>query len=249
MSPIQIGKGHVYHSRKEGAANSFRYPTFYIYFCCDQENELQNLLRTKFRYLLSFKGYDYLQGQMGPVDSSVKKFIRDYCNYEAEEVWLHTLPRMFGYVFNPVTFWICRRDQKVEAVLVEVNNTFGERHFYWIHPQEQITNQKWYRAEKVFHVSPFFPVDGFYQFRFQLDEDSARIDINYHNPSGPLRLATWVTGRAEALADQSALALFSTYGWMTQLVVLRIHYQAFKLWIKKTRFHRKPALPQEKVSL
>ena len=43
------------------------------------------------------------------------------------EVVLMTLPRMLGYVFNPVSFWFCRdRAGALRAVLCEVNNTFGE---------------------------------------------------------------------------------------------------------------------------
>src|SRR5690606_146506 len=47
------------------------------------------------------------------------------------EVWLHTHPRVWGYTFNPVSFWYCHRaDGGLRAIVVEVNNTFGERHCY-----------------------------------------------------------------------------------------------------------------------
>lgn len=254
MNSIQIGRGHVHHSRHEGGRLNFRYPTFFLLFRCDLESpsatpeSLQRLLRTKFLKLLSFSSRDYLNGRDLPLVDSIKIFLRKFCQYEAEEVWLQTMPRMLGFVFNPVSFWYCRRGEKLEAVLVEVNNTFGERHFYWIRPGREITSGEWFRAEKVFHVSPFFPVDGFYQFRFRIEPQRSRVDINYHEPSGPLRLATWVSGHLSPLSDQSPVSIFGRYGWMTALVVLRIHSQAFKLWLRKTRFYRKPALPAEEVS-
>ncbi len=248
MSLIQIGEGHVHHSRTEGANNSFGYPTFFIYFRSDQESELREIFSKKFHGLLSFHSKDYLKGEAGALHAVVKKFLIEECNYIAEQVWLHTLPRMFGYAFNPVSFWMCYRNSELEAVLVEVNNTFGERHFYWIYPGNEIKPDFWYRAEKVFHVSPFFPVDGFYEFRFQCSEKEMKVDINYHRNDGALRLITWVTGRLSPLKLKNGPALFAKYGWMTIMVVLRIHYQALRLLVKKSRYFRKPPLPDQEIS-
>ncbi len=248
MSLIQIGNGQVFHSRKEGAANRFNYSAFFLHFRCDQDAELQKHMRDRFRRALWFTSVDYLKGKAGDLDLLVKDFLREFCGYEAEEVWLHTLPRMLGYVFNPVSFWLCRRGGNLEAVLVEVSNTFGEKHFYWIQPPLGISADEWYRAEKVFHVSPFFPVEGFYQFRFDVATSDARIEINYHGPSGALRLATSVQGQLSPLQNYSAAMLFRRYGWMTAMVVLRVHFQALKLWLKKSHFYSKPALPREEVS-
>ncbi len=248
MNSILIGRGHVFHSRSELAKHSFRYPTFFLYFRCDQEQELLNQLKKRFFGLISFSGQKYLKNEIGPVGKTIKKFLKEKCNYETGTVWLHTMPKMLGYAFNPVSFWICKRDDKIDAVLVEVNNTFGERHFYWIHPETGIDETTWYKAEKVFHVSPFFPIDGFYQFRFQVDDKQSRIDINFFKPNGDLRLATWVSGQFSYLLNQNVYSIFGSYGWMTPLVVIRIHLQAVKLWIKKCQFYRKPALPQQEVS-
>lgn len=246
---LKIVKGSVYHSRRQGADNSFRYPLFFIYFRTDQEPVLSQLFRSRFYRLLSFRSQDYLHKNSGDLDENIKQFLRQNCNYEAEEVWLHTLPRMLGYAFNPVSFWLCHKQKKLEAILVEVNNTFGERHFYWIHPDEDITSEKWFRAEKVFHVSPFFPVDGHYKFRFQITEKNAQIDIHYYENEKSLRLITGVQGKFSSLSEQSPLKLFGRYGWMTLMVIFRIHTQAFRLFFKKSQFYSKPAPPEEKVSL
>jgi DUF1365 family protein len=244
---MNIGQGNVFHSRKEGVSHSFRYPTFFLYFKCAKEQELKDTLCKKFAGFVAIASEDYLKGKPGPIDQNIKSFLKEFCGFDAQDVWLHTLPRMFGYAFNPVSFWFCKRGEKLEAVLVEVNNTFGERHFYWLHPENGIKDQ-WIRAEKVMHVSPFFPVEGFYNFRFQLTEKDARIDINYHSPDGSLRLATWVSGALSPLASQSLLSVCVKYGWITPMVVFRIHIQAIRLWFQKIRFYRKPAPPQQEVT-
>lgn len=248
MSVLQIGQGKVHHHRAEGAKNSFNYPTYFIYFNCKQEEELRSVFRKNFYSTLSLESKDYLRGSTESIDSCVKNFLKTSCNYEADEVYLHTLPRVLGYAFNPVSFWFCFRQNTLDAVLVEVNNTFGERHFYWIHPGNTITSDTWYKAEKVFHVSPFFPVDGFYQFRFNLNKESIKVDINYHAPEGHLRLATAVEGDLTPLTHHSLLPLFFKYGWITLFVILRIHTQALRLWIKKQKFYTKPALPEKEIS-
>ena len=118
-----------------------------------------------------------------------------------------TLPRMLGYVFNPVSFWFCRdRSGALRAVLCEVNNTFGESHCYLVHHDDRrpIEPDAWLEGRKVFHVSPFLPVEGGYRFRFRLDDGRAHVDVNYHDAEG-LMLATSVGGRREALTDASVL--------------------------------------------
>lgn len=246
---VKIGQGHVYHSRLEGGKNSFRYPTFFLHFDCEFEAKLQKLFAGKFKNLLSISSENFLEFRSGEFDFNIKAFLLEHCGYVAEKVELQTLPKMLGYGFNPVTFWLCLRGRSLEACLVEVNNTFGEKHFYWLFPHGGLEAHKWYGATKVFHVSPFLPIEGFYRFRFQITDEQSRIDINYFGPDEKLRLATWVEGKFSALEDSSVTALFAKYGWMTLLVVVRIHFQALRLLLKRNKFYSKPELPAKKVSL
>jgi DUF1365 family protein len=161
-----------------------------------------------------------------------------------------TMPRLLGYVFNPVSFWFCRdRAGSLRAVLCEVNNTFGERHCYLVHRHDgqPIAPDAWLEGRKAFHVSPFLPVDGRYRFRFRLDRDHAHVDVNYHDEQG-LLLATSVSGRCEPLSERSLVRRFVANPTMTVAVIARIHWQAFHLWRKRVRVHRKPDPPTELVS-
>ena len=133
-----------------------------------------------------------------------------------------TLPRMLGYVFNPVSFWFCRdRSGALRAVLCQVNNTFGESHLPGP-PRRPPADRAGRLAggRKVFHVSPFLPVEGSYRFRFRLDDGRAHVDVNYHDAQG-LMLATSVGGRREALTDASVLRRFLGNPTMTLAVIVR----------------------------
>lgn len=163
---------------------------------------------------------------------------------------LMTLPRLLGYVFNPVSFWFCRdRAGGLRAVLCEVNNTFGESHCYLVHHAggRPLQADEWLEGRKVFHVSPFLPAEGTYRFRFRLDHRHAHVDVNYHDAHG-LMLATSVGGRREPLTDRAVLRRLVANPAMTLAVVARIHWQALQLFCKRAKFHRKPPPPAEPVS-
>ncbi len=166
------------------------------------------------------------------------------------EVVLQTMPRIFGYVFNPVSFWFCHdRDGRLRAVLAEVSNTFGEHHNYLLHHADlrPIGADEELRARKVFHVSPFFPASGEYRFRFASRGalHSARID---YWDADCCRLGTRVGGRAEPLGAAALARWLLRFPFMTLGVIARIHWQALRLWRKRVSFFRKPLPPLEETT-
>ena len=241
-------QGHVYHSRSETAQNSFKYPIFNLYFSVDAEKDLKHVLQKKFFNFLQMKGKDYLSRKSDSLFDSITTLLKEKFDYKAEKIFLQTIPRMFGYTFNPINFWYCFNGNILEAVLCEVNNTFGESHCYWLFQDGKDLNGQWLKAQKEFHVSPFFAVEGEYHFRFQNSRKHLHVDILFLNADGKNKLNTWVKGDLTPLINSSALSLLFKYGWMTPLVVLRIHYQAVKLFFKKVKFYTKPDPPKKEIT-
>jgi hypothetical protein len=166
------------------------------------------------------------------------------------DVELVTIPRVLGFAFNPVSFWMCfDRARALRAVIAEVNNTFGERHFYVcahadrrpIGPDDRLT------AEKVFHVSPFMKVEGHYAFTFSAGPDNFGARIDLHDAEG-LILTTSLAGRREPLSDRRLALAFVANPLLMLKVLGLIHYQALRLWAKGVAPVRKPAPPTEVVS-
>ncbi len=242
---IQLFEGHVYHSRAEVAKNSFKYPIFYLYTDVREIEKSKNDLS---RLFLSFDPKDYLLGSDDHIELKIKSFIQKHFSYQADQIQLLTIPRFLGYAFNPVSFWYCIKNKKLEAVLVEVNNTFSERHFYWLYNQGEDLMNQWLIAKKEFHVSPFFKIEGQYKFRFINDDQKIHADIQFLNLDGSLKLQTWLSGHLNPLESYSKFKLLFKYGWMTPLVVLRIHFQAIKLILKKVKYIKKPILPQKEIT-
>ncbi len=166
------------------------------------------------------------------------------------EVVLQTMPRLFGYVFNPVSFWFCHDSSGgLRAVMCEVSNTFGERHHYLVsHPDGRpVLNGEWLEASKVFHVSPFFPVSGRYRFRFDRRGDLHAVAIDYFE-GDECRLRTRVSGRAAPMGYAVAWRALAAHPLMTLGVIARIHVQAFHLWRARVPFFRKPAPPAQDMT-
>lgn len=163
------------------------------------------------------------------------------------EVVLQTFPRLFGYVFNPVSFWFCHdQDGQLRTVLCEVNNTFGESHNYLLRHAGwgAIQSGDALCTDKVFHVSPFFPVAGCYHFHFLAQSRQVGAHIEYRQ-DGKTVLLAHVGGRARPLGAGALLSALLRFPFMTLAVMVRIHWQAVHLWRKGARFHRKPSPPLE----
>lgn len=242
--------GEVVHRRLRPAVHAFRYPVFFLRMPLTSIGAAARLQLDRLG-VFSFHAADH-----GPRDGSpLLPWIHGLLAREGAvadgEIVLQTFPRVFGYVFNPVSFWYCHdRAGGLVAVLAEVNNTFGEHHNYLLLPPEgdTISAAQTLTARKVFHVSPFMAVNGFYRFRFKTAQ-SGRISvrIDHADEVGDL-LHTAIAGQPQPLSAGTLARAFFAYPLQSVGVVARIHWQALRLWLKQVPFFRKPAPPLEETT-
>jgi DUF1365 family protein len=247
-------EGRVMHRRTRPAANAFTYPAFCLRLPLSRLEALPALGIARNRPgLLSFHDRDHGARDGTPLEPWIRGLLAREGIRADGEVVLHAFPRMLGYVFNPVSFWVCHDAHgDVAAVLAEVNNTFGERHLYLVaHPDgRRIADGDTLGARKVFHVSPFCEVRGHYAFRFHFGPGRwlARIDYYDDDDAASPLLATSISGIARPLTRAAARALLVRHPAFTLGVVARIHWQAAKLWIKRVPFFTKPSPPASLIS-
>ena len=243
-SAAMIGHGVVRHRRLRPAGHAFEYPTYFLMLPLRslREEAQPALARNRFG-LLSFHDCDHGDWRGDALDWLDQLLRNEGINDADGEVWLHTYPRVFGYVFKPVSFWYCERgDGSLAAVLVEVNNTFGERHCYLLAGADLAFGREM-QARKVFHVSPFCAVQGRYRFRFMRTGQRTVARVDHDDETGPL-LQTSVSGHLRPLTASSVRGAFFGTPLMTLGVMARIHWHALRLWLKRVPFFSKPAPPQ-----
>jgi hypothetical protein len=231
--------GHVMHRRLRPVVNAFVYPVFYIQLPLrDLESAICPFFAIDRSNLLSFWQKDHGPRDGSPLLPWITAHLRERGLPDDGEIILQTFPRLFGYVFNPVSFWYCHdRAGALVAVLAEVNNTFGGTHAYLLHNPggAPLRDGQQLRADKEFHVSPFNEIVGCYRFHFHLDRPAQLARIDYDDADGEL-LRTAIAGKPRAWRAGALLGAVLHMPLMTAGVMLRIHWQALKLWLKGVPF-------------
>ncbi|MYM39777.1 DUF1365 domain-containing protein [Duganella qianjiadongensis] len=240
----QLLQGQVMHARLRPTAHRFVYPVCYVRLNLDQLEQAGTRWFGIDRWRpLSVRTRDY-----GPRDGSslalwMRQLLASHGVAADGAIWLQTFPRVFGYVFNPVSFWHCHDAQgQLRAVLAEVNSTFGETHRYLLTLGGADGRHHSVQASKHMHVSPFCAVEGHYRFRFRLAQPAHSTSIDYYDAQG-LLLRTSVSGRPRPLDDRAVLAALLRFPLLGVGIVARIHWQALRLWLKRVPFFRQPQAP------
>jgi DUF1365 family protein len=249
MSTVEHIRGETFHGRKGAVANSFRYGVDYVLL--DPQTARGPALFSRNRAnLTSLHDSDHggAPGH-GRGPAWVREVLAAHGLPGADRILLMAQPRVLGHVFNPVSFWLCHDAAgALRVVIAEVTNTFGDRHSYLCHREDlaPLTPQDRVQAKKIFHVSPFQPVEGGYVFRFDIGPDRVGIWIDYTAGNGGL-IAT-LTGRRRVLTNRAILWAGLRRPLGSRRVLALIHWQALKLWWKGATFRHRPAPPAEEVT-
>ena len=241
------------HKRLVPKVNQFIYEVFYICFDIAKINNLSK----KFFSINKFNLFSFYEKDYGPKDgSSIENWAwnilkNQQIDNKINKIFLFTHPRVLGYVFNPASFLFCLDSQeKLQAVIVQVNNTFNENHSYLIFNKDAsvIANNQWFKADKEFHVSPFFERKGFYKFRFIFEQNKIAVWIDYFTDEKTL-LTSVILKKQVDFDDLNLILAFIKIPFMTLKVILLIHIQALKIVFKKIKYISKPEQKNSKITL
>ena len=248
MSAAAIIVGDVVHERFRPANHKFTYPLFCLRIPLGKLSDVAQHMAVNRPGFVSFQERDHGARDGSSALAWIQKILTENgiaTSAESQiEVDLHSFPRMLGYVFNPVSFWVCRRPatgaDEVCAVLVEVNNTFGQSHSYLLTPSNgrAIQSGELLKTTKQLHVSPFNEVRGGYRFRFNFGADHWMARIDYYDDvesDGP-SLHTHISGATEPLTRANLRRAAARFPLQTLAVVARIHWHALRLWAKRVPF-------------
>lgn len=245
--------GLTFHGRKGAVENAFRYSVDYVLLNAEDPAPTAPALFSRNRGRL-FALHDSDHGgapKEGRGAPWVREVLREHGvdGFEIGRIDLLAQPRVLGHVFNPVSFWLIHdTEDALRVVIPEVTNTYGDRHSYLCHHPDlrPIEATDRLQATKIFYVSPFQPVEGGYEFRFDIRGDRIGIWIDYTTGNGGL-LAT-LTGARRPLTNGAILRAMLRRPLGSRRVLGLIHWQALKLWWKGASFRVRPEPPADEVS-
>ena len=158
-------------------------------------------------------------------------------------VMLVALPRVFGYLFNPVSFYFCYdRAGTPVAAIAEVTNTFKEMKPYFLGPEAQAAARGEFhvRVPKHFYVSPYSDVDVAFDFTLRTPGEKLSIQIDDYVGADRTLTSTLAGPRRELTGAR--LAWFTLkYPLITLRVIALIHWHALRLWWKRVPWFAKAA--------
>lgn len=254
ISPLTscLYKAKVMHHRLLPKKHRFWYNIYLFYLDLDEIETLANKLKwlsyNRFN-LFTFSDKDHLQLPKENPDNSktTKQHITTYLlsnNVQIGngKIMLLTNLKVLGYNFNPVSFYFCfdELDHPVCAV-AEISNTYHEMKLFFFGKEELIGDVFKLKVQKLFYVSPFIDLDTFFDFNLTIPKDDLNIKIDdYDNQDKRFFLST-LTGKRKTLSNVNLLKFFFTMPLIPLQVMGLIHWQAFKLWVKKISYHPKSA--------
>jgi DUF1365 family protein len=231
MTRSCIYSGHVEHARHRPTPHRFRTPVTFYAFDLAELAELDASVKgfgVDRRAPLSLHSSDYLNGESVSLREKLRPWI-DTCGLteDPDRITLVTSQRWFGYVFNPVSFYLLETSGELTGLISEVNNTFGDRHVYAValETQQGLPQQ---RHDKEFHVSPFNNMQGEYQFTVRRQDQDLYIGVDLYR-DGEKILDAWIEGTGQSLTFRNLKRISLRHPLRPWLTMPRIVWQAVLL--------------------
>ena len=233
----KIYTGKVIHKRFKPKEHYFKYNVFSLLIDLNELEEINKYIKffsyNKFN-IISFYDKDHGDRDGSSIKLWVKKNLRNI-GIMTEDISIKLLcyPRIFGYVFNPLsTYFIYNKHSELISIFYEVKNTFGEQHTYIFKAQDEKTVQN--KCKKKFYVSPFIEMDCEYHFKTLNPREQLSVVINQNDKDGKLLFASQ-DGISRDFNNKNLILSYLTHPLMTFKIIGAIHYEAFKLWAKRIK--------------
>jgi hypothetical protein len=197
------------------------------------------LLRRNRRGVTEFRDADHLPDPARNLDAAFRAHLRsEGVDPDGWRITLVTNLRVLGYVFNPASFYLCRdRSGALRVVVVEVHNTFGERHLYTLRPATPGDGPFRASMAKELFVSPFIANHGRYGVHVRDRGDGLRVAITLRQDGAPM-LSTSLVLRRRRLSDRSLARMLLRHPFVTHRTTALIHWHALRLWLRGAPFFR-----------
>ncbi|EGF92109.1 hypothetical protein ABI_05420 [Asticcacaulis biprosthecium C19] len=251
MTPC-LYAGDVVHERFAPRVHRLRYHIFQVLLDLDRLDDLPRLMSRNRFNLFGFYDRDHgpnqAESREAPLNVRMRTMLAERGLYrDGDRLFLMAMPRVLGFVFNPISLYFAVRDGRVTTVVYEVNNTFGDRHSYVlpVHGDGPIRQH----SDKRLHVSPFMDMkDMTYDFDLIAPEARFALKINLRQGERDMLFAGF-SARRQDLSDRNLLRLFFAMPLVTLKVVAGIHWEALLIALKGITLKPKPPTARSSISV
>jgi uncharacterized protein len=247
MTQSALYVGRVMHKRFRPKAHRLSYACYWLLLDLDRLGDLAGQLRFFSHNRFNVFGvYDKDHGDGS--ETSLRKQIDNQLqvagiDLNGGRIFLLTMPRILGFVFNPLSVYYCfDREDRLAALVYEVHNTFQQRHSYVFGLDPNGSTAFEHGCPKAFYVSPFLDMKLRYGFKSHAPRGAAQLIISVDDGAGPVLKAS-LAGQRRALTDRGLLRVFFTHPLVTAKVVAAIHLEALRLWWKGVKLVPRPEPP------
>ena len=232
MTVPRLVESTIRHQRLGPVRHGFRYRSYSWLVDLDELPAHGPLAR--------FEARDHLGDPGRSIRENVEAFlVRHGIDLAGGRVLMLANARVLGYVFNPITvFWCRHADGTPACVVVEVHNTYGDRHAYLVRPDRRGRA----RVDKELYVSPFNDTSGWYSLVVPEPGDTVQVSVTLHRAGQPAFTSS-LHGRTRAATRSRLLRLAATRPAEPLLVALRIRVQGVRLWLRGLPVHPRPTSP------
>ncbi len=242
MSPPRLKSG-LYHGLVRHARPGKHKLRYRIFMMALDLDEIDAIAR-RFRFfthnrpgLMAFYDRDHASYTNAPVKPQIEAKLRDAgIPWDDGEIMLLCMPRLMGYVFNPVCVYFCRRSTgELAALVYEAHNTFGDRHFYVLPASEAADGSVSQACAKEMYVSPFLHADLRYEFRITPPREQTIFSMVVRR-GADIALTASFAGQRQELTDRALVGAFASNPLMTFMTIVGIHWEALKMFAKGVRY-------------
>ena len=228
-----IYNGVISHTRFKPVKHHLKYKTFSLLIDLDEIEKLEKnnpiFSLNKFN-IFSFYNKDHGERDGRSLKNWVLENLKKFkIHQNINKIKLLCYPRIFGYVFNPLSIFYCYENNLLKAILYEVKNTFNEQHTYVF--KTNGSKKIIQKCKKKFYVSPFMDMDTFYNFNLLYPGEKLFVSIKQTDKEGDI-LTAIQTGKRKEFSFKQFITNFFKYPFMTIKIIGAIHFEALLLWKK-----------------
>ena len=238
--------GAVSHRRLRPVSHRFVYRIFSMLINIDELPALDRSSRwfghNRFA-LIGFRDQDHGAKDGSPLRPWITARLQEAGEtYMPGKIRLLCFPRLFGFVFNPLSIWYCYdTEENLRTILYEVRNTFGEWRGYLLPVTPESRNSPVIRqsCDKAFYVSPLMEMNCTYHFALNDPGEKLSVAIR-ETEEGERTLLAAQTGKAYPFNDRVLLRTFFSHPLMFFKIAAAIHWEALRTLLKGAKFRANP---------